>query len=185
MEPPMKRLGAALVLTVTLAFAAAGCGGSDPSAEEEWAGDVCSSLSEWQDQIEQSATDIREQIRSPGADTLATIESELGGAADATNKLADDLQSLEAPDTEGADQAKQELDALGTQLESTVTNAKETIDSLPEDASLTEVAKALAPLLPSLQNLATTASNALTIVQETGSELKTGFEQADSCERYR
>jgi chromosome segregation ATPase len=181
----VKRLGAALVLTVTLAFAAAGCGGSEPSAEEEWAGDVCSSVSDWQDQIQQSATDIREQIRSPGADTLAAIESEIEEAADATNKLADDLQSLEAPDTEGADQAKQELDALGTQLESTVENVKQTIDTLPENASLTEVAKALSPLLPSLQNLATTASSALASVQETGSELKTGFEQADSCEQYR
>ena len=181
----MKRFGAVLILTVTLAFAAAGCGGSEPSAEEEWAGDVCSSVSDWQDQVEQSATDIREQVRSPGADTLAAIESEIEEAADATNKLAEDLQSLETPDTEGADQAKQELDALGTQLESTVDNVKQTIDSLPENASLTELAKALSPLLPSLQSLATNASNALASVQETGSELKTGFEQADSCEQYR
>ena len=181
----MKRLGAALVLTVTLAFAAAACGGSGPSAEEEWAGDVCSSLSEWQDQLEQSATDIREQIRSPGANTLAAIESEIQESVDATKTLADDLQSLEAPDTLGADEAKQQLDALGTQLESTVDNVKQTIDGLPENASLTEVAEALSPLLPQLQNLATSASNTLTLVQESSSELKTGFEQADACERYR
>lgn len=182
----MKRLGTALLLTVTLAFAAVGCGGGGgPSAEEEWAGDVCSSLGEWQDQIEQSAADIREQVQSPGADTLAAIESEIQEAADATNELADELQSLEPPDTEGSDQAQQELEALGTQLESTVDNVKQTIDSLPENASLTEVAKALSPLLPQLQNLASTATNALTLVKETGSELKTGFEQADPCERYR
>jgi septal ring factor EnvC (AmiA/AmiB activator) len=185
MELPMKRLVAVLILTLTLAFAAAGCGGSEPSAEEEWADDVCTSLSDWQDQIKKSAADVREQIRSPGADTLAAIESEIQEAADATNELADDLESLEPPDTEGADQAKQELDALATQLDSTVTNTKETIDSLPEGASLSEIAKAVAPLLPSLQALATSATNALTLVKETGSELKTGFEQADSCERYR
>lgn len=180
----MKRLGPVLILTATLAFAAAGCGGSEP-ASQEWAGDVCSAVGDWQDQLEQSASDIREQIQSPGAGTLAAIESEIREAADASTELADELKSLDAPDTENGDQAKQQVDSLADQVEDTVDKTKETIDGLPENAGLTEVAEAVAPLLPSLQALVTNVSATLDAVQEAGSELKDGFDEAGSCEQYR
>jgi uncharacterized phage infection (PIP) family protein YhgE len=185
MELPMKRLGPVLVLTATLAFSAAGCGGSEPSASEEWAGDVCSAVGDWQDQLEESASDIREQIQSPGAGTLAAIESEIQEAADASTELADELKSLDAPDTENGDQAKQQVDSLADQVEDTVDKTKETIDGLPENAGLRAVAEAVAPLLPSLQALVTNVSATLAAVQEAGSELKDGFDEAGSCERYR
>lgn len=181
----MKRFGAALILTTVLAFAAAGCGGSEPSASEEWAGDVCSAVGDWQDQIEQSAADIREQVQSPGADTLAAIQSEIEEGVDASKDLADELRSLEPPDTDAGEQAQQEIESLADQVETAVDKTKETIDNLPENASLTEVAQAVAPLLPALQGLVTNTSATLTSVQERGSELKEAFDKADSCERYR
>jgi hypothetical protein len=181
----VKRFGAALILTTVLAFAAAGCGGSEPSASEEWAGDVCSAVGDWQDQIEQSAADIREQVQSPGADTLAAIQSEIEEGVDASKDLADELRSLEPPDTDAGEQAQQEIESLADQVETAVDKTKETIDNLPENASLTEVAQAVAPLLPALQGLVTNTSTTLTSVQERGSELKEAFDKADSCERYR
>ena len=180
----MKRLGAALVLTALLAVAAAGCGGSEPSASEEWAGDVCSAVGDWQDQIEQSAADIREQIQSPSADSLSAIQSEIQEGVDVSNELADELKSLDPPDTEAGEQAQQEIDSLADVVETTVDKTKETIDNLPENASLTEVAAAIGPLLPDLQALVTNVSTTLGSVQERGSELKEGFEKADSCDRY-
>jgi hypothetical protein len=181
----VRRFGAAALLTATLAIAAAGCGGSEPSAAEDWAGDVCSAVGGWQDQIEQSAADIREQIQSPGAGTLAAIESEIEEGVDASKELADDLKSLEPPDAESGEQAQQELDSLADQIEETVDKTKETIDSLPENASLSEVVDTVAPLLPSLQALATNVSATLASVQERGSELKEGFDKAESCQKYR
>jgi hypothetical protein len=181
----MKRLGAALLLTATLAFAAAGCGGSDPSATEEWAGDVCSSVGDWQDQLEQSASDIREQIRSPSADTLAAVQSEIEEAVDASRELTDDLRSLDAPDTESGEEAQQEIAALADLVETTIDKTQETIDNLPKNAGLRDVAQAVAPLLPSLQALVTNVSSTLSSVQERGSELKESFDDADACERYR
>src|SRR5262245_30233107 len=185
MELPMKRLGAALVLSTVLAFAAAGCGGSEPSATQQWAGDLCTSVSDWQDQIEQSAADIKEQVQSPSTDSLSAIESEIQEAADASTELADQLRSLEPPDTDAGEQAQQEINSLADQVESTVDKTKETIDNLPENASLTEVAAAVAPLLPSLQALATNVSLTVGSVKERGSELKEGFDKADSCEKFR
>ena len=181
----MKRLGAALILTALLAFAAAGCGGSGPSASEEWAGDVCSAVSDWQDQIEKSAADIREQLQSPGVDTLEAIKNEITEAADASIDLSENLKSLEPPDTEAGDQAQQELEALGDQVDMTVDKTRETIEGLPENASLTEVAEAVAPLLPSIQALATNVSATVGSVKERSSELKEGFDKADSCEKFR
>ena len=84
--------------------------------------------------------------------------------------------------------ASPELDLLGvttTYGNQTVDKTRETIEGLPDDASLTEVAKAVGPLLPSLQALITNVSATLTSLQEQGSELKEGFDKADSCERYR
>jgi methyl-accepting chemotaxis protein len=181
----VKRLGAALILTTVLAFAAAGCGGSEPSASEEWADDVCSTVGDWQDEIEESAGDIREQVQSPGADTLEAIQSEIQEGVDASEELADELRSLEPPDTDAGEQAQQEINSLADLVETTVDKTKETIDNLPENASLTEVAQAVAPLLPDLQALVTNTSAALTSVQKSGSELKEAFDKADSCERYR
>jgi septation ring formation regulator EzrA len=185
MELAMKRLGAALVLTALLAFAAAGCGGSEPSATEDWAGGVCSAVSDWQDQIEKSAADIREQLQSPGVDTLEAIKNEITEAADASIDLSENLKSLEPPDTEAGDQAQQELEALGDQVDQTVDKTRETIEGLPENASLTEVAEAVAPLLPSIQALATNVSVTIGSVKERSSELKEGFDKADSCEKFR
>ena len=184
MDRVVIRLGATLVLSATLAFLAAGCGG-ETSAEEEWAGDICTAVSGWQDQVEQSTDDVREALQSPGAGTLAAIETEVQEIIDATEMVGDDLRELEPPDTEAGDQAKRELDTLATQLESTSANMKETFDNLPEDASITDYREALEPLLPSIQSLVASVSSTFTAVKESGSELEEGFDDADSCERYR
>lgn len=182
---PMKRLGAALALTAALAFAAAGCGGSDSTPTEDWAGDVCSAVGDWQDQLEQTASDIRDQIRSPGVDTLDAIQSEIEEAADASRELADNLRSLDPPDTESGEEAQQDVTALADLVETTVDKTQETIDNLPKSAGLRDVAEAIAPLLPDLQALVTNVSATLSSVQERGTELKDGFADAGACERYR
>jgi uncharacterized protein YukE len=171
-------------MSASLAILSAGCGGGT-SAEEEWAGDMCTAVSGWQDQVEQASDDARKALQSPGTGTRAAIEAEIRGIIDATAKLGDDLRELEPPDTEAGDDAKRELDTLSVQLEATATNMKETFDSLPEDASITEVADALEPLVPAIQSLVASASSTFAAVKESGSELEEGFDEADSCERYR
>jgi methyl-accepting chemotaxis protein len=178
------RLGATLVLLAALAILSAGCGG-DTSAEEEWAGDICTAVGGWQDQVEQSSDDARKELQSPGAGTVAAIDAEVREIIDATDELRNDLRELEPPDTDGGDQAKRELDTLAAQLEATASNIKETFDNLPEDAGITEVADALEPLVPSIQSLVASVSSTFAAVKESGSELEEGFDEADSCERYR
>jgi septal ring factor EnvC (AmiA/AmiB activator) len=179
----VTRLAPLVVLSAILAFVAVGCGG--PSAEEKWAGTVCSDIGDWQDQIQKSVSDIREEIQSPKPGTLAAIDAEVEEAADATRQLVSNLRALGAPETESGDQAKQQVDALATQLDATVTQAKQTVDSLPQNADVSQIAQTFAPLLPSLQSLAVKVSSTLASVQASGSKLKEGFEKADSCEQFR
>lgn len=178
------RLGIAL-LAVTLAFAAAGCGSSDNSEAETWASSVCSTVSDWQGEIAQSAQEVQTALQSPSSGTVATIETQIQSAVTATQQLSTDLKAIDAPDIDSGQQAKQQVDALASQLQSAVNLAKDTVDALPEDAKLTQLAQELLPLAPAIQALATSTSNTVKAIQESSDELKQGFQDADACKPYR
>jgi uncharacterized protein YicC (UPF0701 family) len=171
------------VVTTTLLFVAAGCGG--PSAEEKYAGSVCTEISDWEDQIQKSANDVKEKLQSPETGMLAAIDADVQEAIHATDELAANLKSLEPPDTEEGRQAQQQLEALIAQIETTVTKTKQTIESVPQGASTTETLEKLAPLAPAIRSLAVNTSSTLASIKASGSKLKEGFDKADSCEQFR
>jgi hypothetical protein len=177
------RVLSVLALSATLAFVAAGCGGA--SAEEKWAGNVCTNIGDWKSELQTSVNGVRDKLQSPGAGTLSAINADVQNAVDATNKLASDLKATGPPDTEGGAQAKQQLNALASQLKTAVANAKQTLAGLPEGASLSETAQKLAPLAPALQSLTTSASKTIDSIKATSSKLKEGFDKADSCKQFR
>jgi uncharacterized protein involved in exopolysaccharide biosynthesis len=180
----LQRLVSTLLVAAGIALCTAACGGG-PSAEEKWAGSVCSSVTDWKTTVQQSVADIQSTLQSPKAGMVATIESDVSKAVDATHKLASDLKSVGTPNTEGGTQAKQQLDSLTTQLETTAKNAQQAAASVPSDASATETVKAFVPLAPALQAVATKTSNALAAVQDAGKSLKDGFAKADAGKPYR
>ena len=111
----LRRLGLlAVVLALALTPAVAGCGGDEESESEEWAGDVCTELSTW-------ATSVHEAIRSLTGNPLSLDQDAVQAATEdvkvATDDLVDGLGDLEPFETEAGDQARTELDALGTQLQ--------------------------------------------------------------------
>ena len=179
-KPLVRGLAPALALSVILA---AGCGGGGTSAEEEWAGSVCTDISNWKGQVQQSANTVREKLKSPQAGTLDAIDAEIQKAVSATRDLASNLKSLDPPNTDAGKQAKQQVDMLTSQLEATATQAEQTLDSVPKGASASEVVQDLAPLAPAIQSLAEQTSSALDSIKESGESIKEGFEQADSCKQ--
>ena len=179
----MRSLTSAVALAATLAFLAAGCG-SSASAEEKWAGSVCTSVGNWQDKIQKSADSIKEKLQSPSVGVAAAIKQDVSSAVDATERLVSDLKSNGPPNTEGSTEAKQELDAFSTQLETSATKTREALDSLSGTTSLTELGAKLAPLAPQLQVLATSAKSTVNSLSATGTKLKEGFQDADACDRY-
>jgi hypothetical protein len=183
MSPPVRRLAAILALVATLAVVAAGCGGSE-SAEEKWAGSVCTELGDWEDQVKENGDNVQKELQSPQLGTLAAIDAEIREAVAATDKLVTDLRAIEPPDTEAGAEAEQKLDALVSQIETTVTEARQTLAAIPKGAGATETAEKLAPLVPTLQSLAVNVSSTLESMQAAGEEIKKGFEDADSCDRF-
>jgi hypothetical protein len=177
------RFAAAVALSAVLAAVAAGCGGSSP--EEKWAGSVCSDVADWKSEVQKASDDVKTQLQSPQAGTLAAIDADVRSAVSATEQLATDLKATKPPDTDAGRQAKQEIDDLSNQLDATVAKAKQTVDGVPQGAGLTETVKALAPLASSLSSLAVAASSTLASVKATASEIKKGFEDADSCKEFQ
>lgn len=171
-------------MAAMLAFAAAGCG-DDSSEAETWANSVCSTVSDWQKEIEQAAEDVRAELQAPSAGTIATIETQIRGAVTATQQLTSDLKAIGAPDVESGTQAKQQVDALASQLMAAVNIAKNSVDALPESTNLNQLAQELLPLAPAIQTLAQSASKTVEAIETSSDDLKQGFEDADACKPYR
>lgn len=179
----MRSLASAVALAATLSFLAAGCG-SSASAEEKWADSVCTSVGNWQDKVKKSADDIKSKLQSPSIGVASAIKEDVRSAVQATQGLVADLKSNGPPNTEGSTEAKQQLETFATQLETSATKTGEALDSLSGTTSLTELGAKLAPLAPQLEVLAQSAKTTLNSVSARGTELKEGFQDADSCNRY-
>jgi chromosome segregation ATPase len=175
----------AVVVSAALAFAAAGCGGGGASAEEKWAGSVCTDITSWKQHIQKEVDDARTALQSPGAGTMDAIKTDVQQASDATKQLASSLKSQDAPNTDAGTQAKQQVDALATQLQNTINQAQETIANLPQNATLSQAVSQLASLGPSLQSLVTNTKTTLNSIQSSSSDLKKGFQDADSCKKLQ
>jgi hypothetical protein len=184
MSPLVRRLAAILALLAMLAAVAAGCGGSK-SAEEKWADSVCTDLGDWEDQVKENADNVQKELQSPKLGTLAAVDAQVQEAITATDNLVTDLRALSPPDTEAGAEAERKLDALISQVETTVTEVKQTLASVPKGAGIAETAEKLAPLVPSLQALAVSVSSTLESMQAAGEEIKKGIDDADSCDRFQ
>ena len=179
----VRFLASTAVMAATLSFLAAGCG-SSASAEEKWADSVCTSVGNWQDKVKKSADDIKSKLQSPSVGVAAAIKEDVRSAVDATKGLVSDLKSNGPPNTEGSAEAKQQLDTFATQLQTSATKTGDALDSLSGSASLSELGAKLAPLAPQLEVLAASAKSTVNSLSASGTKLKEGFQDADSCNRY-
>jgi hypothetical protein len=179
----MKTLVTALVLAAALASLAAGCGGGK-SAEEEWAGNVCTDVANWKSQVTTATNNISNALQSPGSGTFSTISTEVQSAATATRELATNLKGDKPPSTDASEQAKQQLDSLATNAQSAATKAKQTVESA-QGKSASEALQSLSSLVPDLRSLYNQASSTLSSIQASSSKLKEGFDKAGSCKQFR
>ena len=180
----MKRLAIALALAAALASVAAGCGGGK-SAEEEWAGNVCTDVANWQTQVKTATTNIKNALQSPGSGTISTISTEVQSAVNATRQFGTNLKADKPPDTDEGNQAKQQLNSLATHLQSSADKAKQTVESVPQGASASQALQALSSLSTELQSLGQQVSSTVSAIEASSSSLKEGFDKADSCKQFR
>lgn len=172
---------------VVLAVAAAGCGGGDdegPSAEEQWAGDICTSIASWRTGVEAIIRNTADALGQPGA-TREDLENGIQDGLDTTKELTDELRASVAPDTPEGEQAKAEVNAFLDDVRSADDRVRTALAGLPEGASLTEVVTQLAGLAASLQSTIEGGPALVEDLADLGGDLKDGFENAESCQKLR
>jgi flagellar hook-length control protein FliK len=173
------------VSTAALVLLAAGCGGGGtPSAEETWAASVCTSIATWKTDVEAITKNATDAITEPGA-TRKDVETAIDGGVVATEALVDDLRALTPPDTPEGQQAKAEANAFLADAQDSIDEVKQTIDELPDSASLVAVIAKLSGLASNLQTTLQSGRDLVDSLPELGGDLKAGFENADSCQDLR
>ena len=152
-----------------------------PQTTEEWAGEVCTSLSDWRDSIT--------SLADPGgaAVTADTLRDELGEAEDATNELVTQLRDLGPPDLEAGNELQQQLDDSATELESRFDALRESAEGVA-DAPPSEFLQQLADLASDFAAFQTAISTTVSSLEsadvavESKAELDQAFADAPSCQ---
>lgn len=175
----VSRLVPLVLLTVGLSFAAAGCGGE--SAQEKWAGNVCTQFLDWSTQMKQLGNDAKSAIQSPTAGTVGQLQDDAQQAVDATTKLKSNLKDLgPAPGSNGQD-ANTIFTTYATQVNQAITQLQSSATALSSSKNLTEAATALAAAAGQVSTFSTQTENAVNAAKQTSDDLKKGFDNASSC----
>ena len=165
----------AVVLVLVTTPVLAGCGGDEESASKQWAGDVCGELSAWVTSLHGAVRSLTDNGLSLDA---AAVQAATANVREATDELVDGLAGLEPPETEAGEQARGELEELGTQLTEQLEEVEQAAETgslglVPVTAALAAAAAAVRSTFESLQSL------------DAGEELRDGFETASSCDALR
>jgi len=174
-------IGVAAIVVAAIAMRLSDDG---PPTTEEWAGEVCTSLSDWRDSI----TSLAEVGGAPL--TAATLRDKLDEAGDATNELVTQLRDLGPPDLEAGDELQQQLDDSAAELESQFDALEESADAAA-DAPPSEFLQRLAGLASDFAALQTAISTTVSslqdanVAEESKAELQQAFADAPSCQSLR
>lgn len=170
----------AVALVLLLAGVAAGCGGDDENAAQEWADSVCSELDTWADSMTTAITGVMSQGLSISATDLRAAANQ---ASAASSRLVEDLREIGPPETESGEQAQDELQQLTDDLEEHANNARDLVQDAPSSAAgLVEVTRSL---LVEVGSAADQVEASLDSMGQLGDDLRTGFDESDTCTDLR
>jgi hypothetical protein len=167
----------ALSVTATAVLLLAGCGGDDDNDAEAWATDVCTEMNTWTGDVEDAVNSLRgEGLQIDRDDIQAAVTQ----AKDATGELVDGLQDLDPPETDAGQQAKSDLDELGTQLQEQMDQVEQAVE---EDTGALELAQTAGSALTTAAGEVQSTFDSIQSLE--GGELRDAFENADSCDELR
>jgi hypothetical protein len=166
-----------LIVIATAVVLLPACGGDDDSDAEAWASSVCTEMNTWAGDVEDAVNSLRgEGLQIDRDDVQAAVTQ----AKDATGELVDGLEDLGPPETDAGQQAKTELDELGTQLQQQMDQVEEAVDQESGPLALAQTAGT------AITTAASDVQSTLTSIQSLeGGELRDAFENADSCDELR
>jgi bacterioferritin (cytochrome b1) len=173
------------IVSIAIAALAMRLSADDEPTTTEWAGSVCSSLTDWRESIV-ALTDVS------GGLSRDVLEEKLDDAQSATDELASELRGLGRPDLEGGAELEAELEAtlesLQADYESLKSDAEDALESADSPAGLVQ---ALAGLVPRFQEVLTAAGDAVDELRaadlsaDARSELEQAFADAEPCQELR
>jgi hypothetical protein len=172
------------VLVVLLAVAA-GCGGSTPSASEQWADSFCGSVDGWATQIRGYASDVQTAVTSPSADSVTTIKSTIAKGADATNQMVSDVKALGPPPSESGQSASTTVSSFTTQVEQTLDEVQTQAQSIQNGSSASAIVTAAGTIGTEVSAAVAKGKMTVESLKNQSSELKDGFEKSDSCQQLQ
>jgi len=180
----MRSLLAVLILSA--AILAAGCGGgsssssgasgteSSATAADDWANSVCEAFATWKNSITDAGQGIKD---NPSEEGIKTAGEQIQSA---TQTLSDDLHGLGRPDTESGQQAKDAIDELATNLDTSLQKITDAMDNASGTSGAVTAASTIANTLVEMGQEVSTAFTKLEDIDAQG-ELKDAFTSADSC----
>jgi hypothetical protein len=176
-----RRSSAALAILMVAALGAAGCGGGgETSSQAQWASDVCSPVADWRSSITTIATDFS------GGMSKDVITQKIDDAQQATTEMVDALNSVDPPQTEGGQQATDEISAFVDTVSSTVDSIKAEVASLPGSnrAAFTEALSTIASQVGTIVQEGKTTLSDIEQLDPQG-ELKTAIEDDPACQSLK
>lgn len=174
-----RRLMPFAILLVVAALAA-GCGSSKsaaPATPSDWANGVCSAISTWKSSLTAAAEPL-----TSGNISKSSLQSAADQATSATEKLTSSLKGLGKPNTQAAQQAKDSIDKLSSELKTDVDSIKSAFRGA---SGLSGVVAAVTTAATTLQTMQTQVSSTFTSLKQLDpkGELTTAFQQASSCKQ--
>src|SRR5256885_6502116 len=135
-------------LCAAVGLLATACGSSSPSAEEEWAGKVCTPISDWQGKMTNTVDDVQSELKSPSLQTPAAVRSSVNKGINDTKQLVSDLKGLPAPPAEAdnGQKASEVLTGLKDSLTKTVDNVQGQVKSAGSNPSLNAAAASISEI---------------------------------------
>ena len=172
------------VAAIVIAAIAMRLSDEGPPTTEEWADEVCTSLSDWRESI----TSLADVGGEPF--TADTLRDKLDEAEGATTDLVTQLRDLGPPDLDAGDELEQQLDESTEELESSFEDLRESAEEAA-DAPAAEFLQQLAGLasdFAALQAAISTTVSSLenaNVAEESKAELQQAFADAPSCQSLR
>jgi hypothetical protein len=182
-----SRLGLAAALAVVGLLSAAGCGSSSSSSSTtttgesaasqrtSWANGVCGALVSWESALKSTGS----QLKS-GTPSKSSVQDAASQAKSTTQTLVDTLKGLGKPPSPAADQAKQTVDQLGSELSKDVDSIKSAAGNVSSPQDLKTAATSVGSTLSTMKTQVSSAVNELKSLDPNGA-WKQAFSQADSC----
>jgi hypothetical protein len=173
-------------LVAAFLILAAGCGGSTPSASEQWAGSVCSTMDTWATQMQGYADDVKSAVTSPSTDSVNTIKDTIAKGSDATNQMLASLRSLGPPPPGSNGQsASSALESFKTQVQQTVTSVEAQAQSLQSSSDPATIVSTLGTIATDVSTVVSQGKTTFQTLQSQQGELKDAFNNVDSCKQLQ